>query len=115
MATEFDFAQLDAITGGDVDFEREVLEEYLNTAPLDVAGIQAAVHAGDAGTTDAMAHSLKGASATIGATGLAAIALQLEHAGKRGELTGLAPVIARLDAEFAELCTLLQGRIRRAG
>ena len=114
MATEFDHEQLDAITGGDKEFEREVLEEYLNSAPADLEKVRAAIAAGDAPVTGASAHALKGASATIGAKGFAAIALEIEQAGKRGDLASIAPVFARLQAEFAALRQLLRSRIDRA-
>jgi HPt (histidine-containing phosphotransfer) domain-containing protein len=114
MATEFDHGQLEAITGGDTGFEREVLEEYLQSAPRDVAKLRSAVAAGDAAATAAAAHSIKGASATIGAKGFAAIALELEQAGKQKDLAGAPAVLARLEAEFDELSAMLRGRIARA-
>jgi len=114
MATEFDYAQLDAITGGDAEFEKEVLEEYLLSAPNDVTTLKNAVAAGDASATGATAHALKGASATIGAKGFAAIALELEQAGKKGDLTVAPEAFSRLEAAFAELAVLLRERIAKA-
>ena len=114
MATEFDYAQLDAITGGDTEFEKEVLEEYLLSAPNDVAKLKNAIAAGDAPATGATAHALKGASATIGAKGFAAIALELEQAGKKGDLAAAPEAFARLESAFAELGGLLRERIAKA-
>jgi HPt (histidine-containing phosphotransfer) domain-containing protein len=114
MATEFDHAQLEAITGGDTEFEREVLEEYLNSAPADVAKVAAAVNAADAGALARAAHALKGASATIGAKGFAAIALELEHAGKAGTLGDAPAALGRLQSEFSELEQFLRTRIAKA-
>jgi HPt (histidine-containing phosphotransfer) domain-containing protein len=114
MATEFDYAQLDAITGGDKEFEREVLEEYLSSAPRDVAKVKAAVQAGDASATAAAAHALKGASATVGGKGFAAIALELEQAGKSGNLSVAPPAVARLEQEYDALAQLIRERIQNA-
>lgn len=114
MATEFDFVQLDAITGGDTEFEREVLEEYLHSAPNDIAKLRLAVAAGDCAAASAAAHALKGASATIGAKGFAASALGLEQAGKQQDLTHAPAMVERLCAEYAELVELLQGRLAKA-
>ena len=114
MATEFDYGQLDGITGGDTEFEREVLDEYLASAPKDIAKLRAAVAAGDASATGASAHALKGASATIGAKGFAAIALELEQAGKKNDLASAPQALDRLEAEFAELAVLIRERIARA-
>jgi len=114
MATEFDYGQLDAITGGDAEFEREILEEYLHSAPQDIEKLRTAVNAGNAGAIGACAHALKGASATVGAKGFAAIALELEQAGKKNELSGVANALVRLEAEFAQLANLIQERIAKA-
>ena len=114
MATEFDHEQLAAITGGDQEFEREVLEEYLNSVPADIAKLTAAVAAGNAAAIGAAAHAIKGASATIGAKGFAAIALELEQAGKKAELSGAAAVLARLESEHQELAAVLKQRIAKA-
>lgn len=114
MATEFDYAQLDAITGGDTEFEKEVLEEYLLSAPNDVAKLKNAIGANDPSGVGATAHALKGASATIGAKGFAAIALELEHAGKKGDLGQAPAVAARMDDAFAALSAMLRGHIARA-
>ena len=114
MATEFDYGQLDAITGGDVEFEREVLDEYLASAPRDIDKLRAAVAAGDAPAIGACAHALKGASATIGAKGFAAIALELEQAGKKNELGAVAQTLARLESEYAQLTAVIRSRIARA-
>ena len=114
MATEFDEAQLAAITGGDTEFEREVLEEYLHSAPSDLHKLRAAVAAGDARATGAAAHAIKGASATIGARGFAAIALELEQSGKQAQMDAAPQQLARLEAESAELAVALRARIAKA-
>ena len=114
MSVEFDSDQLDAITGGDAEFEREVLEEFLSSAPLDLGKLTAAVAAGDAAACSAAAHALKGASATIGAKGFAAVALELEHAGKQGDMTGAPAALSRLESEYAGLERLLRERMSRA-
>jgi HPt (histidine-containing phosphotransfer) domain-containing protein len=114
MAIQFDYNQLDAITGGDAEFEREVLEEYLASAPRDLERLRNAIAAGDANATGASAHALKGASATIGAKGFAAIALELEHAGKTNDLTNAPSALERLEAEFVQLVALVKERISKA-
>jgi HPt (histidine-containing phosphotransfer) domain-containing protein len=114
MATEFDFNQLEAITGGDAEFEREILEEYLASAPRDLEKLKHAIRAGDSPATGASAHALKGASATIGAKGFAAIALELEHAGKKGDLSNAPAIVGRLESEYAELSASLRQRLAQA-
>lgn len=114
MSEAFDFDQLESITGGDAEFEREVLEEFLATAPQDLQKLRTALAQGNAAGVGAAAHALKGASATIGGRGFAAIALELEHAGKQGSLADAAAVLARLEGSFEGLTSILRQRISRA-
>ncbi len=114
MATEFDYGQLDAITGGDVEFELEVIEDYLSSAPKDMAKLRAAIEAGDSAATSATAHALKGASATLGAKGFASTALVIEQAGRKGEVALARQTIDRCEAELAEVSDLLRQRIAKA-
>ena len=114
MASEFDFGQLDAITGGDTEFEVEVIQEYLASAPKDVAKLRAAIEAGDVTAAGATAHALKGASATLGAKGFAATALVIEQAGKKSEIEIARKTIDQLEAEFVEVAEVLRQRLAKA-
>ena len=114
MATEFDYGQLDAITGGDTEFELELIQEYLSSAPRDLEKLRAAVEAGDSKATSATAHALKGASATLGAKGFASTALIVELAGKNGEVALARQTLARVEAELAEVCALMRQRVAKA-
>ncbi len=114
MATDFDDGQLDAITGGDAEFEREILTEYLASAPKDIEKLRATIASGNAAATGGCAHALKGASATIGARGLARIALEIEQAGKANDLSRVPQAMARLEAEFGQLVALIRERLARA-
>lgn len=111
---DFDLEQLEAITGGDPDFEREVLDEYLASAPTDVEKIRQAIAAHDADALGRAAHALKGSSATIGAKGLAVIAKDLEMAGKHGRVAEAPPLFARLACAFDETCAWIRQRRARA-
>ncbi|HTR96762.1 MAG TPA: Hpt domain-containing protein [Candidatus Acidoferrales bacterium] len=114
MAIDFDESQLDAITGGDPEFEREIIEEYLASAPRDLQKLKGAVLANDVTATGSFAHGLKGASATIGARGFAAIAFELEQAGKQGDLSRSGATLDRLERAYAELAALLRSRVSKA-
>ena len=79
--TEFDFARLVSISGGDADFEREIAGEYLTQTRQLLVQIAQAITSGDVATLRRAAHTLKGSSRTIGAEGLGEIAAELERLG----------------------------------
>ena len=114
MAAEFDHAQLNAVTGDDVEFERELLAEYLSSVGADLARLGDAVNGGDAIVVGQIAHAIKGASATIGAKGFAALAMELERAGKSGDLAAAPRKMTVLTSEFEALSVFLRTRLSRA-
>jgi PAS domain S-box-containing protein len=78
-------AKLLAICRGDDDFARELAQSFLETAPPCLAEIESASGAGDFAALGLPAHSLKGASRTIGAKPLADACEALEAAARRGD------------------------------
>ena len=68
---------LSEISGGDMGLEREILGTFLVSHRKDLSKLEQALKDNDAYTWCTVAHSLKGASASIGAINLAEL---FEHA-----------------------------------
>lgn len=85
-----ELARFESFTDGDAQLERELASIYLATAAAYLAEMREARAAGE--PWDRSAHSLKGASANIGAGEVAALAEEAEHAAVLGE-----DQLARLD------------------
>jgi HPt (histidine-containing phosphotransfer) domain-containing protein len=79
---------LRASVEGDTAFVIELIEAFLADSAAQLEAIEAAVAAGDAEATVRPAHTLKSASATLGAMPLSAAARTLEMAGRSGSLEG---------------------------
>ena len=73
-------------TGGDREFVRELIDTYLTDAPEQLGAMTAAIDADDPAALVRPAHTLKSSSATVGAMRLAAVARELEMAGRSGLL-----------------------------
>ena len=71
------FQELQATAGA--DFVVELVDSFLEDAPLGLAAMQAAAAAGDAVSFRRHAHSLKSNGVTFGATAFADAARALEH------------------------------------
>jgi HPt (histidine-containing phosphotransfer) domain-containing protein len=69
-------------TGDDAGFVRGLVETYLADVPDQLEGIADAVSGDDAAALVRPAHTLKSSSATVGAMRLAAVARELEMAGR---------------------------------
>ena len=104
---EVDMDALRELTGGDTDFERELVATFVSSGDQCLAEILSALRVSDLATIGKRAHALKGASANIHASGLAAAASSLESAARANsvaEIDGLVQELsARLRAVNAEL------------
>jgi histidine phosphotransfer protein HptB len=75
-----DIAYLSELSDGDPDFEKELLEVFLEDIPIHITAIQHAITTQDWPQLHRAAHQIKGASANIGANTLATFAHNLEQA-----------------------------------
>lgn len=105
---------LSEITGGDTDFIAELLSDFANQTPDLIEQIATAITKGDAAVVGAAAHALKGSARAIGADEFAAIAFELEQAGKQGNLSEAPDALQRLQTYWRALETYLQAQITAA-
>jgi HPt (histidine-containing phosphotransfer) domain-containing protein len=105
--SEVDVAAWAALTGGDRDFERELIETFISSGDQCLAEIRAALEARDLDTIGKRAHALKGASANIHAATLSAAASSLETAARARSLSEVEDLVeqvgVRLRAVNAQL------------
>ncbi len=93
-----DFLQIAGGAGG-----RRVLEDYLADAETRLAAAR-----GSLADAASAAHSLKGASAAVGARGLRELSRRVEEAAERGDAGAVAGLLAQAEAELGRV----KGRIR---
>ena len=104
----FDPKVLLGLLGGDREAVAEILAEFAADAPRQAAAVRDAVAGGDAELVRRCAHTLKGASANVGAGALREVARRLEQAAAAGDLTAAAALVASLQAT-------LDGALQAAG
>jgi CheY-like chemotaxis protein/HPt (histidine-containing phosphotransfer) domain-containing protein len=95
-AAEIDLAALRELTGGDLEFERELVETFITSGDQCLAEIVSALNASDLDTIGKRAHALKGASANIHAHTLSAAASNLEHAARANALSEVDALVRQL-------------------
>jgi HPt (histidine-containing phosphotransfer) domain-containing protein len=107
LRAEVDMNALRELTGGDAEFERELVETFVSSGDKCLSEILSALHTRDFETIGKRAHALKGASANIHAVGLAAAASSLEKAARANsvqEIEGLVQALTeKLHAVNAQL------------
>ena len=98
---------LDEISGGDSEFEKELLGEFLRTAPILVEDALKAIAARDAAAAERAAHTLKGSSGSIGAGPLAEASRFLEEACRQGRFEEAEPLVGRIRTRLDDLAAFV--------
>jgi CheY-like chemotaxis protein/HPt (histidine-containing phosphotransfer) domain-containing protein len=106
----FDAAVLLNLLGGDRAAAAEITAEFLKDAPVRACALHDALDAGDAPRARREAHTLKGASANVGAQALREAAHAAELACAAEALTEAGPLAERVDAELERLRGVLAGK-----
>ncbi len=86
--SEFDWQQLKQLAGEDTAFEAELLQMFLRDAQSGLEELEKAIASHHVQAVENIAHSLRGASANVGAIALAETARLLETLARSGQLEG---------------------------
>lgn len=105
----FDKTALFEIMAGDEELVREALLAYLDDTPKIIQAISDGVANMDPEAVERGAHSLKGASASIGALMLQHLALQIEISCERRDRERVATLVTKIESEFEKLKEALAG------
>ena len=95
--------RLNQITHGEVEFQTELLLEFLEDAEASVEAAATALEAGDTVALAKIAHRLKGGSATVAVRFMPEVAAQLECLAKENQLETVAELLAQLKSILERL------------
>jgi HPt (histidine-containing phosphotransfer) domain-containing protein len=91
----------------------ELAALYMNDSPPRITRLQAAGVDGDSATVAKVAHAFSGSSASIGASGLAALCKELEQEAKAGKLDQFAHRMAAIELEYGRICSRIQALLNQ--
>jgi len=103
-----DMKQAMFITGGKMAMFRRIATVYLQHMPNRIHELEVAVGRMDFPEIYRVAHSIQGASASVGGRRLREIAFHLEQKGAREDGVGVDGILEQVKAEFAELKHMLE-------
>ena len=87
---------------GEPDVVGDVARVFLEDAPDRLASIRSALDRGDPHVAERLAHSLKSSASMLGARTLSRLAGQVESRAREKSLPAGDPLLAELEAAFAE-------------
>ncbi len=104
-----EMTRLADLTEGNPESMRELVDMFYNQTARQLKEIEDAVRENKSAEVGHIAHSCKGACATLGMARMAAVLLKLEQMGKSGALAGAEESCAEARREFKDIQTFLAG------
>jgi HPt (histidine-containing phosphotransfer) domain-containing protein len=102
-------------TGGDRELLKELIAVFLHEIPGWMKGLRTALDRGDAVELARVAHAIKGAVDSCGASGAFDAAMLVERIGAAGELSRAAAAVSALDGRIERARAELGAYVRRDG
>ncbi|HIK09649.1 MAG TPA: response regulator [Oscillatoriaceae cyanobacterium M33_DOE_052] len=99
----------------EIDALEEIIDIYLEQAPLLLEQIATAVELTDPQQLREAAHSLKSTSAALGANMLSELSKQLEEMARAGTTDGAPPIVSRVQAEYRRVKAALEAERQQVG
>lgn len=93
---------------GDRELLANLFQLFVDDVPKKLASVDASIQEGDMYQIERTAHSLKGASATVGAVRLSQIAADLEQAARGGRNEEMALLRQEVDQAWAQTLVVLR-------
>jgi len=100
---QIDREYLSEISGGDPEFEQELIATFLDSAPGLIESYRSALIAGDAHGAVHAAHTLKGSSRSIGANEFAVSCEAAEKAARADDLDTCRSLVVSIETAFQVL------------
>ena len=97
---EMDLSRAMDAVDGDTELLRELVEEFIEEIPKQMADLRDVLAEGDADQVERKAHSLKGAVGNFGAVTVFDLAYELENRGREHRLDGADAVLDQLEHEL---------------
>jgi len=101
----FDVEQLMQITMNDDDLAKEIVKIYIEETLENLQKLRSAIEDENAADARLHSHSIKGASANVGADIIQAKAAQAEMAAKSGDLNTVKDLIVTLEEAYRDFVT----------
>jgi HPt (histidine-containing phosphotransfer) domain-containing protein len=96
----FDKASLIDRLMGDEELANEIFGVFLEDVPRNYTALKESFDNGDSHSVQSLAHTLKGASANVGALALQEVAYQIEAAADSGDMDKAGSLISKIEEQL---------------
>jgi HPt (histidine-containing phosphotransfer) domain-containing protein len=107
----FDYDDFMERMDGDVDLLKEVIEIFLEDAPILMGALRLAIRDGKKDAMERAAHTLKGAVANISAKGLQRLSSNMQEMIKKGDVTHIEILLGKMEIHYEKLDRALRSHL----
>lgn len=105
-----DWSYLQEISDGDQDFERELLQQFVQTIAPQIKSLKTAIASQDFQQTESIAHYIKGSSVSVGIQSLESLTSELERQGHSQKFDQANQLLAKIEETFSRVKALIDDR-----
>lgn len=103
-----DREHLEDISGGDREFEAELMQEFVSSTPTLLSDLERAIEKDDLAAAQMAAHTIKGSCRSLGAGAMAEPCLKIEQSAREGSLEGATVHFAEICTHYRALCVYIE-------
>ena len=97
-----DLSRIQETSDGDIEFEQELIEMYLEDARDHLESLEKHISGNDLTSVKQLAHTIKGSSANIGATAMQNVAFEIEKAAAKEDSAAMQTLVGEIKTTFQE-------------
>ncbi|MCA9728264.1 MAG: Hpt domain-containing protein [Candidatus Eisenbacteria bacterium] len=106
--TLIDHSHLEDVSGGDREFEAELMQEFVGSTPRLISDLAQAIVVGDVKRVEISSHTIKGSCRSLGAVLMADPCFQIEKAAREGSLENAPELLQQVQQQFDALCHYIE-------
>ncbi len=114
VESQIDREYLSEISGGDTEFECELLSTFVEASPALIADFRSALAMDNAHAATHAAHTLKGSSRSIGGNAFAEVCETAEVAARNGDLDTCRSLVVQIETAYQALAQACEMYSREA-
>lgn len=103
-----DRTHLDDISGGDREFEADLMQEFVSSSRSLLSDLARAIECNDLAAAQMAAHTLKGSCRSLGAGPMAEPCFEIERMAREGSLEGAADHLSVIHARYRVLSAFIE-------
>lgn len=99
---------LHQISGGNLEFEQELLQSLVETLPVHINSLRHHIEVANISAIKQEAHCIKGACGSVGANEAANFAAKIEHFAEANQLQNISIWFSKLESSFKQICSFVE-------